>query len=60
MQRLLLPLSLAFFLLVLPAANGEVQPQDSTDAIPPCPTVDELPEIRELPNRFVLLYGTPV
>ena len=60
MQRLLLPLSLAFFLLVLPAANDEVQPQDSTDVIPPFPTVDELPEIQELPNPFVFLDGRPV
>ena len=61
MERLVLQLSLAFFLFVLSAAHGEDQPQDSNDAFPKSfPAVDKLPEIRELPNPFVFQDGTTV
>lgn len=56
MERLLWPLPLVFFVLVLPAAQGEVEPQDIADASSEgFPTVDQLPEIRELPNPFIFL-----
>ncbi len=61
MERLRLPFSPAIFLFLLPVAHGQEQPQDSADAIPRSfPEVDELREIRELPNPFVFLDGTPV
>ena len=61
MKRLLSPLPPAVLLLMFAAVHGQEQPQGSADAtLQPFPTVDQLPEIRQLPNPFVFLDGTPV
>lgn len=54
---------IAITLLLCPAlACAQVRPTDlqSEDARLPFPSADELPQVRELPNPFLFLDGTPV